>query len=659
MTFNKIVWKMAKHHYKKYIFYLVCNSLAVTFFFMFTTVYLNKQLVEMEQSEGIQYVLSIPGVALIIFTIFFISYAHHIFMKKRRSEFGLFMTLGMTRREISKLIVLENSIIALISLIIGVLIGATLSRFFFWLLLKFVGIQEILFQLHAKMFLYTVIVFLVMFFVAVGQSLYLTLKRNIITNLKNEKITENVSDKHARLGGIGLLIVVGSIIGLYFTYTGQRGGNFLLLWSLATFIGLYIVLYHFTSLLIELIKKNKGYYYRRLLYLTNINYKYKRLTSVMMLVTVMIMVTLLYSTIILFTYITTEREAIEETPFDVAFIQTDSTNNVGIDALNAIFEQNGNRVQRHVSVPIYSYFQKDYYEVVHAYTFMSLDAFNELTSSQFELKNNEFIYFLNENTETPDSIAYDQGLRIPSGSDEIVYDVKEVIVEKRLNTLSNLSEIFVINDTELSRLKRSIDGLAAVVHLINLEDWQDSKTGVEKLKQTFESFNISMPAINVEHIVPEDELFQISSRIEGYEMNKNSNGILFFVTIFLSVLFFIGSFFLLYIQLFSEVDKELERIRKLYRIGITSKEIKRIISQEITTIFMIPTLLGTTLALLYILAMATDIGGVIANPEIILHFLIVGGSYFVIQFAFLFYARKKMYRLLSTKLAHSIDKANI
>lgn len=187
MTFNKIVWKMAKHHYKKYIFYLVCNSLAVTFFFMFTTVYLNKQLVEMEQSEGIQYVLSIPGVALIIFTIFFMSYAHHIFMKKRRSEFGLFMTLGMTRREISKLIVLENSIIALISLIIGVLIGATLSRFFFWLLLKFVGIQEILFQLHAKMFLYTVIVFLVMFFVAVGQSLLFNIKKKYHHKFKERK----------------------------------------------------------------------------------------------------------------------------------------------------------------------------------------------------------------------------------------------------------------------------------------------------------------------------------------------------------------------------------------------------------------------------------------------------------------------------------------
>src|SRR5699024_11143095 len=119
MTFNKIVLKMAKYHYKKYIFYLVCNILAVMFFFMFMTIYYNDQLVEMRELRLIQHELTIPGAALIVFTIFFISYTHQVFMKRRRSEFGLFMTLGMTKRDISKLILLENAVIAIIALIIG------------------------------------------------------------------------------------------------------------------------------------------------------------------------------------------------------------------------------------------------------------------------------------------------------------------------------------------------------------------------------------------------------------------------------------------------------------------------------------------------------------------------------------------------------------
>src|SRR5690606_5072185 len=85
MTFQKIVWKMAKYHYKKYLFYFLCNSAAVLFIFVFMTLYLNEYIVSVKQSEGLVYVLSIPGAALIMFTIFFISYAHQIFMKKRRS----------------------------------------------------------------------------------------------------------------------------------------------------------------------------------------------------------------------------------------------------------------------------------------------------------------------------------------------------------------------------------------------------------------------------------------------------------------------------------------------------------------------------------------------------------------------------------------------
>src|SRR5699024_2273046 len=150
---------------------------AVMFFFMFMTIYYNDQLVEMRELRLIQHELTIPGAALIVFTIFFISYTHQIFMKRRRSEFGLFMTLGMTKRDISKLILLENAVIAIIALIIGITAGSVFSRVFFWLLLKFVPIQDITFHLSAKMFTYSIVAFLIVFLIAVGQSLYLTVKR--------------------------------------------------------------------------------------------------------------------------------------------------------------------------------------------------------------------------------------------------------------------------------------------------------------------------------------------------------------------------------------------------------------------------------------------------------------------------------------------------
>ena len=47
------------------MFYYLCNSLTVMLFFIFSTLYFNEQVVELKETESIQYVLMIPGVSLI------------------------------------------------------------------------------------------------------------------------------------------------------------------------------------------------------------------------------------------------------------------------------------------------------------------------------------------------------------------------------------------------------------------------------------------------------------------------------------------------------------------------------------------------------------------------------------------------------------------
>lgn len=637
MTFNQIVWKMAKYNYRKYIFYLVCNILAVMFFFIFTTLIYNKQI----EAEKLGHTLSIPAAALLLFTVFFIGYAHQIFMKKRRSEFGLFMTLGMTKRDITKLVLLENSMIAVIALIIGILAGTIFSRFFFWLLVKSLGIEEIVFEITIKMVVYSIIAFLLVFMLAVGQSLYVTMTKNIIQHLKNEKISENVSNKYPIIGGIGVLFVAGSVIGLYLTYDDYQG-EYLLFWAFSTFIGLYIALHQFTSFIIEIIKLDKSFYYRRLLFLTNIDYKYKQLTSMMTLVTIMIMVTIFYTTVTLLSYIFTTNEVIENNPYDVGFIQTEGKNNLPVDDVYSIFEQQGNSVEEHTSVPIYTFFLRDYYRHIYANTFISLETFNAFTSRQLTLEDHEFIYYINTNLEITDTTAYENGLRLP-GNEDMVYDQKETIAEMNFNLFINVGEVFIVNDSQMEVIKDTTDGFDAAIQLMNLENWQESRAAVNELEQAFHTYNMGSPPIDVENMIPEEEFFHLTSLIDRYESNNKANGIQFFVTIFLSILFLIGAFFLLYIQLFSETDKDIQRIRKLRRIGITSKEVKKMISQEMTTIFMIPTVLGITIALLYLIAVATEVGGVIENPEVLMHFFIISGIYFIIQFAFLLYAKRKMF----------------
>ncbi|MEI5907289.1 ABC transporter permease [Bacillus spongiae] len=653
MSFNQIVLKMAKAHYKKYLFYYLCNSFAVMFFFIFSTVYFNQQVVQVKKTESIQYVLTVPGVALIVFTVFFISYAHSNFIKRRKSEFGLLMTLGMSNRDIGKMLLLENGIIAFASLVSGILVGSIFSRLFFLLLIHSVGIQGISFHLNSQMFLYTIMIFLVVFIIAVGRSLFVVLKRNVVVSLKSDKAAELIKLKSPLMGGIGVAIVICSILGLYYTYSDPIiGGEFLLFWTIVTLIGLYMTIYQFTSFFIEIAKKNQSYYYRRILFLTSLDYKFKQLTSILMLVTVMIMVTILYSTINLFTYMSAEKEAIKGNPYDLAFLQTENKNNLHKEELYSIVDQKDNPMQKHLVIPIYSYYQNQAYSSwTNDYHFMSLDQFNKLTSSKWDLKGEEFLYYINDD---PNNTDGDENYPIngfPLIDGNPTYTLKEIIVEKNINFVSNLHDFFIVDNSQYEQLKNTLDGFDSNLHFINVENWEETTDVVEKLAGKFSSSNEKSPPLTdlrVEN-TSEQFLFQISSKVGDYNRNKSSNGILFFVTTILSVIFFFGSFILLYLNLFSNVEKEKEKYKKLNNIGITSKEIKNIISKEITTIYFIPTIVGTTLAFLYLVAMATDIGGVMDNPELLLHFFIVAGVYHIIQIGFYLYSRKKMFFNLLSK----------
>jgi len=649
MSFNQIVWKMVKVDYKKYIFYFLCNSLAVMFFFLFTTLFFNEDIVHVKETESIQHLLTVPGIALVVFTVFFISHAHGIFIKRRKSEFGLFMTLGMTNRDISKLLLLENGIIASISLVSGILAGTIFSRLLFFLLTSSVGINEVSYHLNIEMFLYSIMSFLMVFIVAVGRTLFLIFNQNIVLNLKSDRVSEAIKMKSPLLGSIGIAIIIGSILGLYYTYSGPSGGEYLLFWTITTLMGLYLCLNQFTSFFIDLMKKNKTFYYNQMLPLSSLDYKFKQLTSSLMLVTVMIMVTILYSTIILFTYTETGKKAIEENPYDIGFVQTENKNNLMKEELYSIVDQKENPIQKHLTIPIYSYFQQqEYSEWTKIYHMMSVHDFNKLTPNKVKLNDKEFIYYLNQE---PENNASDYALNFtfPKVDGIGSYTHNKVIVEKNINNLSN--EFIIINNLEFELLKNKLDGFESTIHLINVVNWEETSEVVEELKESFVTSNESTPPVikgNIDNL-SEEFLLKIASKVEDYHRNKNTNGISFFVTSFFSVLFFFGSFVILYVNLFSNVDKEREKFKKLHNIGVTTLEVKRMISKELIPVFFVPTIIGTVLALFFITAMSTDIGGMAQNPNVLLNFLVVAGSYHFIQIGFYLYARKKMFSYLISK----------
>lgn len=118
---------------KDYAIYFFTLVLGVAIFYVFNaidsqTVMLN---VSSSTSEIIRLMTTIlGGVSVFVSFIlgFLIIYASRFLIKRRNKEFGIYLTLGMSKRKISLILFFETLIIGVISLGVGLALGIVLSQ---------------------------------------------------------------------------------------------------------------------------------------------------------------------------------------------------------------------------------------------------------------------------------------------------------------------------------------------------------------------------------------------------------------------------------------------------------------------------------------------------------------------------------------------------
>ena len=122
-----------KKSFKDYAIYFVTLILGVCIFYIFNSIDSQTAMLKISNSQGemielLIEILSYVSVFVSFILGFLIIYASRFLIKKRNKEFGIYMILGMSKRKISFLLLLETILIGLISLVIGLLLGIVLSQ---------------------------------------------------------------------------------------------------------------------------------------------------------------------------------------------------------------------------------------------------------------------------------------------------------------------------------------------------------------------------------------------------------------------------------------------------------------------------------------------------------------------------------------------------
>ena len=163
MTFKDVVRKNFLGNVRQYLAFFLCNTFTIVIFFIYATLVFNDQLVNGENQEVFSYVLPVTIVGITIFAICFLFYANTSFVKSRNKELGVYLSLGMTKKQLKYLVQMENWIINGASLLIGMLIGALFSRIFQLAVVSILELHKVTYHLDYRSFLVTTVLFVAVF----------------------------------------------------------------------------------------------------------------------------------------------------------------------------------------------------------------------------------------------------------------------------------------------------------------------------------------------------------------------------------------------------------------------------------------------------------------------------------------------------------------
>lgn len=633
MTFKDVAIRNFKGNIKKYIVYYLCNSFIIAMFFMYSVLIFNEGLWTTSQIEkGVLEVLVIPNVSLAIFSLFFISYAHSSFIKWRKKEFGIFMNLGMTTGDIRKIIIYENAIVALGSILFGLLVGLVFSRLFFIVITKLLGVNGVSFILSSKNFLFSISIFSGIYLANLLTTIVTTYRFEIIKLLKSDRKVQSNKINSPFLALVGLLIVIGSSIILYKKFNDSDSGEIIIIATLSNLLGVYIFISQLGGFLINLFKRSKKLYFNKLLFITNLNSKFKQTKKIIFMMAVLSAVVIFYIGTMLSFYVRAEVDAVNENTYDISYAE--------IDNKNILTNEKIKDAVTHNTLEFIYYYGTDEYprdEII-----MTDKEINKL--GKINISVNEGCYILLHQFERISEEAkkefgrFDLSFSFNSGSYEL-YNQENIFKEVVKNSNYIYSNINVVNENDYNFIMSQKEGYeVGRLQLYNLDNWRNAKAIVDNLEEQLSLINKEKGELNPRIGIGKD-ILKVSSKIGSYNYNKQSSKLLLLSSGSLGIFFFIATAIVLFLKLLSDVDSDKKRFNSMYKIGITDDEIRKQIKSELKPIFFIGPIIGIILAFIYAIVFGQD------SPENVRKYfiysnIIISAVFLVVQIIYYFICKK-------------------
>lgn len=275
MMLFKLSIKNIARSIKDYAIYFFTLILGVAIFYIFNAI--ESQTVMMNVSSSTYEIIDLmnsmlSGVSVFVAFIlgFLIIYANRFLMKRRNKEFGIYLTLGMSKRKVSLILFFETLIVGCISLVIGLVLGTALSQVMSLLVANMfeAKMTEFEFVFSTSACIKTLIYFSVMYVLVMIFNTYNVSRCRLIDLLNANKKSEKIKMKNPWLCVIIFIISVCVLGYAYFCVTAgvtdmQTADKILIPIALGA-VSTFFIFWSLSGLLLKIFMSMKNVYYKGL-----------------------------------------------------------------------------------------------------------------------------------------------------------------------------------------------------------------------------------------------------------------------------------------------------------------------------------------------------------------------------------------------------------
>ncbi|MCI9178338.1 MAG: FtsX-like permease family protein, partial [Clostridia bacterium] len=269
----KLSFKNMKKSIKDYAIYFLTLVLGVAIFYMFNSLDSQQAMLTVSNSQRqiITLMIEMLGYVSVFVAIILgilIIYANSFLVNRRKKEFGIYMTLGMGKRQISKIILLETVFVGIISLIVGIVVGVFASQFMSVLVAKMfeADMSEFQFTFSKDSCIKTGIYFAIMYVLVMIFNTMSVSRYKLINLLNATKKNEKVKIKNPILSV--LVFIIGTVIlGYAYSLVTVKSDTLdsaekLLLPIIMGIVSTVLIFWSLSGFTLGFIQKMKGIYYK-------------------------------------------------------------------------------------------------------------------------------------------------------------------------------------------------------------------------------------------------------------------------------------------------------------------------------------------------------------------------------------------------------------